>query len=211
LGASLTKNGWVYEIVDGDRETDGRTTGDVGFEVKAVVSRNSVYVVYDSVLILSSQNRATQGEVRVATRATIFPEDWRYQTLDGPDNGLAVAGYDVAISSSEKKVAVAWLGASGNSLPNPDLVRFMILNQDIEPMTLTSKSLGAPGSPLIIGPEGLLYGCESRICTTDTYGVRQKLVTSSTLNGVKESAIFASKGKRFLVTSTNKKLVAYKI
>ena len=211
LGASLTKNGWVYEIVDGDREKDGRTTGDVGFKVKAVSLGKSVYLIYDSVLTLSSKNLATQGEVRVATRATIFPEDWKYQTLDGPDNGLAVAGYDVAITSSDKKVAVAWLGASGNSLPNPDLVRFMILNQDEEPFTLTSKALGTPGSPLVIDEKGLFYGCARRICSTDTYGVAQKLISASPLLGVEESAIFTLKGKRFLVTSTNGKLATYRV
>jgi hypothetical protein len=183
----------------------------VGFEIKAAVSSNSVYVIYDSVLTLSSLNRATQGEVRVASRASIFPEDWKYQTLDGPDNGLAVAGYDVAISSSAEKVAVAWLGASGNSLPKPDLVRFMILNQDDEPFTLSSISLGTPGPPLVIDERGLFYGCEGRICSTDNYGVAQKLISAFPTLGVKESAIYKLKGKRFLVTSTNRKLVTYGI
>jgi len=161
------------------------------------------------VLTLSSKNLATQGEVRVATRNSIFPEDWQYQTLDGPNNGLAVAGYEVAITSSDKQVAAAWLGASGNSLPNPDSVRFMILNQDEEPFTLTSKALGTPGSPLVINAKGLFYGCEKRICSTDTYGVAQKLISASPLLGVEESATFTLKGKRFLVTSANGKLVTF--
>jgi len=209
LGASLTKNGWVYEIVDGDREKDGRTTGDVGFKVKATTYGKTVYLIYDSVLTISSNNLATQGEVRVATRNSIFPEDWQYQTLDGPNNGLAVAGYEVAITSSDKQVAAAWLGASGNRLPNPDSVRFMILNQDEEPFTLTSKALGTPGSPLVINAKGLFYGCEKRICSTDTYGVAQKLISASPLLGVEESATFTLKGKRFLVTSANGKLVTF--
>ncbi len=36
LGAALTDEGWVYEIVDGDRQTERRSTGDVGFSLKAV-------------------------------------------------------------------------------------------------------------------------------------------------------------------------------
>jgi hypothetical protein len=163
------------------------------------------------VLTISSKNLATQGEVRVATRDTIFPEDWRYNTLDGPDKGIAVAGYEVTISSSGKKVAAAWLSASGNSLPNPDSLRFMILNQDEEPFTLTSKALGTPGSPLVIDASGLFYGCEGRICSTDTYGVAQKLISASPLLGVEESATFTLKGKRFLATSENGKLVTYRV
>jgi hypothetical protein len=211
LGATLTKNGWVYEIVDGDREQNGRTTGDVGFRIKSATIGKSTYLIYDSVLTLSSSGVATQGEVRIATRNSIYPEDWKYRTLDGPDNGVPVAGYDVAIVSAGKKVAAAWLSASGNSLPNPDLVRFMILDQDKEPTTLTAKSLGMPGKPLIIDDFGMFYGCEKRICSTDTYGVTQKLITASTLQGVQESATFKAKGKRFLVTSIEGKLVSYRI
>jgi hypothetical protein len=211
LGASLTKNGWVYEIVDGDRQKDGRTTGDVGFKIKAVTLSNSVYLIYDSILTLSSSGSAAQGEVRVATRNSIFPEDWSYRTLDGPDNGLPVAGYEVAIKSAGKKIAAAWLSASGNSLPNPDMVRFMVLNQDKEPITLFSKTMGTPGSPLVIDQESLIYGCEKRICSTDSYGVTQKLITASPHKGVQESATFKLKGKRFLVTSISGKLVSYSI
>ena len=115
----------------------------------------------------------------------------------------------MAITSSDKQVAAAWLGASGNSLPNPDSVRFMILNQDEEPFTLGSTSLGAPGSPLVIDEKGLFYGCEKRVCSTDTYGVAQKLVTALPLRGVEESATFRWTGKRFLVTSLNGRLVRY--
>jgi hypothetical protein len=211
LGATLTKNGWVYEIVDGDREQNGRTTGDVGFRIKSATIGKSTYLIYDSVLTLSSSGVATQGEVRIATRNSIYPEDWKYRTLDGPDNGVPVAGYDVAIVGAGKNVAAAWLSASGNSLPNPDLVRFMILDQDKEPITLTAKSLGMPGKPLIIDDFGMFYGCENRICSTDTYGVTQKLITASTLQGVQESATFKAKGKRFLVTSIEGKLVSYRI
>ena len=85
----------------------------------------------------------------------------------------------------------------------------MILNQDEEPFTLTSKTLGTLGSPLVIDAKGLFYGCEKRLCFTDTFGVAQKLISASPLLGVKESTTFTLKGKRFLVTSTNGKLVTY--
>jgi len=34
-GAVKTSNGWVYEIVDRDRSSDGRTTGDVALHLSA--------------------------------------------------------------------------------------------------------------------------------------------------------------------------------
>jgi len=161
LGATLSKSGWVYEIVDGDRETDGRTTGDVGFTLSATSIRKSVYLIYDSVLSLSSSNIATQGEVRLAKRDSIFPEDWSYQTLDGPNNGAAVAGYEVSLASYSNKVAASWLSASGNRVPNPDQIKFMVLNEDEEAGVLESNDLGNVGSPLLVDPKGLFFGCET--------------------------------------------------
>ena len=143
LGAVLTKEGWVYEIVDGDRQTEGRSTGDVGFSLKAIALGKSVFVLYDSVLTLSSNDVATQGEIRLARRNSVFPEDWQYSTLDGPDNGVAVAGYRVALAQSGKKVAAAWLSANGNRLPNPDQIRFLVIDQDETPGSIvTGKQIG---------------------------------------------------------------------
>jgi len=211
LGASLTKNGWVYEIVDGDRQTDDRTTGDVGFSLSAVANGKTVYLIYDSVLTLSSSNYATQGEVRVAQRNTIYPEDWQYKTLDGPDNGVAVAGYDVMLAKSGNKVAAAWLSASGNRLPNPDQIRFSILDEDYLPNSAKVEEFGTPGSPIVIDNKGLLFGCEKRLCSLGNSASSAKLVNGALLDGVKESATLTINKVRYAVTSINKKLVLIKL
>jgi len=211
LGASLTKNGWVYEIVDGDREKDGRTTGDVGFKVKAVSLGKSVYLIYDSVLTLSSSNVATQGEVRLAKRNTIYPEDWTYRTLDGPDNGVAVAGYDVSLSNSGNRIAAAWFAASGRRLPNPDEVRSLIVDEDDSPSQLSAEKHGTPGTPLSIDSKGLVFGCQERLCSIDSYSSTPKLSNGAILNRVKDSPIVTINKVRYVVTSVSKKLVLVKL
>ena len=211
LGAVLTKSGWIYEIVDGDRQSEGRTTGDVGFSLSAVASGKSVYLIYDSVLTLSSSNVATQGEVRLAKRNSIFPEDWRYSTLDGPDNGVAVAGYDVSISNSGNRIAAAWLAASGIRLPNADEVRFLIVDEDEFPSRLSPEKHGTPGSPLLIDNKGLLFGCQERLCSVSSYSSTPKLSNGAILKNVKDGAIITVNRVRYAVTSISKKLVLVKL
>ena len=211
LGAVLTKEGWVYEIVDGDRQTDGRSTGDVAFSLKAVSVGKTVYVLYDSVLTLSSNDIATQGEIRLARRNSIYPEDWRYSTLDGPDNGVAVAGYRVALAQSGKKVAAAWLSANGNRLPDPDQIRFVVIDEEESPGSREVDSYGTPGSPLFIDNKGILFGCERRLCTAGNTSSAPKLINGAILDGVKDGAIVTINKVRFAVTSINKKLVLVKL
>jgi hypothetical protein len=211
LCAVLTKEGWVYDIVDGDRQTDGRTTGDVGFSLKALAQGKTVYVLYDSVLTLSSNDIATQGEIRLARRDTIFPEDWQYSTLDGPEYGVAVAGYRVALAQSGKKVAAAWLSANGNRLPNPDQIRFLIIDQDESPGSREVNNFGTPGSPLVIDDKSILFGCEKRLCAASSASTTPKLMNGAILDGVKDGAIVTINKVRYAITSLNKKLVLIKL
>jgi hypothetical protein len=211
LGAVLTKEGWVYEIVDGDRQIDGRSTGDVGFSLKAISLDKTVYVLYDSVLTLSSNNIATQGEIRLAKRNTLFPEDWQYSTLDGPDNGVAVAGYRVALAKSGKKIAAAWLSANGNSLPNPDQIRFQIIDNDETPEGREVDNYGTPGSPLVIDDKNIIFGCEKRLCSAGNASTTPKLMNGAILDGVKDGAIVTINKVRYALTSINKKLVLVKL
>ena len=211
LGATLTKEGWIYEIVDGDRQTEGRSTGDVGFSLKALAVGKSVYVLYDSVLTLSSNDIATQGEIRLARRNSIFPEDWQYSTLDGPDYGVAVAGYRVALAQSGEKVAAAWLSANGNRLPNPDQIRFLVIDQDESPGSREVDNYGTPGSPLVIDDKSIVFGCEKRLCAAGNSSTSPKLMNGAILDGVKDGAIMTINKVRYVVTSINKKLVLVKL
>ena len=70
LGAVQSSGGWQYELIDGDRVTSGRTTGDVGFHIRALNIDSDVYLIYDSVLQINQQKQPVQEAVRLATRGS---------------------------------------------------------------------------------------------------------------------------------------------
>ncbi|MFM7777024.1 MAG: fibronectin, partial [Actinomycetota bacterium] len=150
LGAVKTSSGWIYEIVDGDKDSEGRTTGDVAFHLSATVEKNSVYLLYDSVLTINSNRAATSGEIRLATRKTIFPEDWRYQSLDGPDNGNAVAGYATTIFNNKGRVTASWLVSRSDSLPDPSFISYAEVSEANIPYSVDVSVLGSPSPPLVM-------------------------------------------------------------
>jgi hypothetical protein len=131
--------------------------------------------------------------------------------LDGPDYGVAVAGYRVALAQSGSKVAAAWLSANGNRLPNPDQIRTLVLDQDELPGSRDVDNYGTPGSPLVIDDKGLLFGCEKRLCAVNNSASNSKLVNGAILDGVKDGAIVAINKVRYAVTSINKKLMLVKL
>jgi hypothetical protein len=131
--------------------------------------------------------------------------------LDGPDYGVAVAGYRVALAQSGNKVAAAWLSANGNRLPNPDQIRTLVLDQDELPGSRAVDNYGTPGSPLAIDDKGLLFGCEKRLCAVNNSASNSKLVNGAILDGVKDGAIVAINKVRYAVTSINKKLMLVKL
>ena len=183
LGAVKGASGkWTYELVDGDRKTNNRTTGDVGMHLRAVAVGAKVTLIYDSVLVVNQQKQATLGEVRIATRTGITP-NWAYRTLDTSGGGVAVAGYDVSLNKTASGVIATWLTASGVSLPRPTQIRWDNISDQSPPVTITSDGFGLPMSPLSIDNRTLAFGCQDRICTTElkTSGAKAaiSLVSSS--------------------------------
>ena len=167
LGAVKSDTGkWNYEIVDGDRNTNNRTTGDVGTHIRAIADGAKVSVLYDSVLVVNQRRQATAGEVRLATRSGISP-NWKYQTLDTSGGGVAVAGYDLSLNKTASGVIASWLTASGVSLPKPTQIRWVNLSQQSSPVTITTDGYGLPTAPMSIDNRTIAFGCQERICTTD--------------------------------------------
>ena len=164
LAAIDTSNGWVYEIVDGDRKSDGRTTGDVAFHLSAASIGKTVYLFYDSVLTISANQTPTEGEVRLASRNSIYPEDWKFVTVDGPDAGVAVAGYGTSLSVVNKDLALSWLSASGESLPNVNQLKFTTFDNLDFPGVITVGNYGRPQLPIALDSKGLVFGCQDRLC-----------------------------------------------
>jgi hypothetical protein len=166
LGASKGVSGkWSYEIVDGDRKTDNRTTGDVGLHLRAVAAGAKVSVLYDSVLVVNQQKQATAGEVRLASRSGVS-SNWVYRTLDTPSGGVAVAGYDVSLNKTAAGVIASWLTASGVSIPKPTQIRWVNLGDHSAPTTIVSDGYGLPTSPLSVDNRTIAFGCQHRICAT---------------------------------------------
>lgn len=167
LGAYKGLSGkWSYEVVDGDRTTNNRTTGDVGIRLRAVAVGSKVSVLYDSVLVVNQQKQVTSGEVRLATRMGIS-SNWTYRTLDTSGGGVAVAGYAISLNKTSAGVIASWLTSSGVSLPRPTQIRWDNLSDQSPAVTITSDGYGLPTAPLSIDNQTLAFGCQGRICTTE--------------------------------------------
>jgi len=206
LGAVRDGTSWRYEIVDGDNSTNGRTTGDVAFHLRATVTGNSVSVIYDSVLgVNNSDKTPLKGEIRVATRDSAFPEDWKYDF--SPENAASaiVSGYDVAINVSNKTVNASWLGASGISLPKPDQVQWNKLGNSTITNSSKSDYFGIPSSPIAVDGAGIIFGCQERLCVLNKANQTISLISAAkttesksvawvTINRIKY-ALIASGGK----------------
>jgi hypothetical protein len=128
LAAVKTKApAWKYELIDGDRKTDGRTTGDVGFHLQAIFDGAKVYVAYDSVISMNLKKEITSGVIRIATRTGIDPSSWIYQTLDVSTDEASVFGFDVALVKVAGDVMATWLATSTATAPKPNQVRWALL------------------------------------------------------------------------------------
>jgi hypothetical protein len=204
LGAVRTSNGWVYEIVDGDRDSEGRTTGDVAFHLSATTAKNTVYLIYDSVLTINSHGDATSGEVRLATRRTVYPEDWRYQTLDGPNNGNAVAGYATAIQNIDGKITASWLVSQWP--PNATSISYTNILEGEPPTIIDTHDLGIPSPPLVNDTSGIYFGCQRRICAKNLDQGKKRLLIGRTDLG-RYVVVIKVSGRAFLAVLQRNYLV----
>lgn len=215
LGAVKGSNGkWVYEIVDGDRKTDNRTTGDVAFHLSAVTVGSKVSVIYDSVLAVNQQKRATAGEIRLATRSTTSPKGWGYQTLDASSPGIAVVGYEVSLNKTAAGVIAGWLTATGISLPKPNQLRWVNLNTPTAIVSVTSENFGAPNAPLSVNNKTMSFGCEGRLCSLDLNAQSAKpvikLISNSRNTGRLQSAWITINKVRYAVATAAGKITLLK-
>ena len=178
LGALQSGKTWQYELVDGDRKTEGRTTGDVAFHLAATVVGKSVHLIYDSVITIDRDRKATQGDVRHAVRASANPADWKFDTVDAADARFPVAGYGVAIGAVGTKVYGSWLAAStkGAGTPSADTLFYKELTV-YETSQVITAGLGAPTLPLAIDGSNLAFGCQGRLCSAPLAGGNGKLIS----------------------------------
>jgi len=208
LGAVQTKSEWSYEIVDGDSDSADRTTGDVAFNLSAITdnSSNTINIIYDSVLRVDSNKSPIEGEVRVATRKSAYPEDWKYRSIDGPEEGNAVAGYATAITQIGDRVVAAWLVSRGDDFPFPTQVVYSFLGDEPNRSSIVLSQFGRPSKPLSIDAKGLSFGCESRICQKSFKASNIKLL-SGRESFSNSGQLFNISKARFFVSTLNRKLV----
>jgi hypothetical protein len=168
LGAYKNFDGpWNYELVDGDRKTDFRTTGDVAFHMKALVDGDKTYVLYDSVLSINQNRDATSGEIRLATRNTLDPGQWQYRTLESPTAEATILGYDVELAKTAKGIFASWFSATALSMPDPTLLRTLNLNTASAVIETSTSNYGTPNELLSSDSKTLLFNCLGRLCAID--------------------------------------------
>ena len=160
---------WNYELVDGDRKTDFRSTGDVAFHLKALVDGNKTYVIYDSVLdIDDNQSRVpTSGEIRLATRTSFDPGAWQYRTLESPKADASILGYDVEIVKSAKGIIASWFSATALSMPDPTLVRTLNISNSSSVQVTSSSNFGTANKLMSSDSKTLMFNCLGRLCAID--------------------------------------------
>jgi len=176
---------WLYEQLDGDRKTDGRTTGDVAFHLAAGFDGKKTYVLYDSVLVINQRKEATSGAIRLSTRTDIDPTKWVYRTLEESSDSLAMTGYDVALSVTTKGAFAMWLSASSITIPKPDQIRTAVIATQLNVKTFGTSSFGTPNRWTRTNGSSALFNCEDRLCVIDFATKKVSLITgSAAVNGV---------------------------
>ena len=216
LGAVKTKtSNWKYELVDGDRKTDGRTTGDVGFHLQAIFDGSRTYVAYDSVVSMNQKKEITSGAIRIATRTGIEPRDWAYQTLDISTDDASIFGFDVALAKVNGDVMATWLAASTATAPKPNQVRWALLSNPTKISRLTTENFGTPGEYLATDGRTIIFNCQERLCALDTskkdLGQSAIRLVSSTQGSEPTQSAWVTVNKvKYLLATVNGKLALLK-
>ena len=210
LGAVRAKGAadWRYELVDGDRKTDDRTTGDVAFHIDALFDGKDTILLYDSVLTINGRKEATSGAIRVAQRNGLSASAWKYQTLDTSGGPIAVVGYDVALQKGARGVLATWLTSSTLSLPNADQIRWAYLSDPTNFKTLPTTGYGTPSKFLSSDGSTSVFNCQSRLCAVDIAKGALSLVTKEQSEDGFDSAWIVLNKVRYLISGVKNQLVS---
>ena len=209
LGAVKDKLDWRYEIVDGDKDTENRTTGDVAFHLKATTVGKKIHLIYDSVRGFDMERNVTRSEMRYATRSSAFVEDWTYKTLDIPGNGVSVAGYDVAIFNGARGINTGWFTGTGASFPNPDQVRYQLFGATSF-TDATSVEYGVPNSPIVMDDKTIMFSCQLRLCALNKTNRSVTLISNSAVQEGSLSSWITLNKIRYAVAGVSGKLTLFK-
>ena len=210
LGAVKAKGSkdWKYELVDGDRKTDDRTTGDVAFHLDALFDGKSTILLYDSVLTINQRKAATSGAIRVAQRIGVNPGAWRYTTLDTSGGPIAVVGYDVELQKSARGILATWFTSSTLTLPKAEQIRWAYLAEPKVIKTLPTAGYGTPSKYLSSNGSTTVFNCEERLCALDLSAQTLSLVSKEQIVDGVDSAWIVLNSARYLVAGIGNQLVS---
>jgi hypothetical protein len=210
LGANKRVNTtkWVYELIDGDRKTDDRSTGDVAFHLAAYVAKSTTHIIYDSVLVINQKREITSGEVRYASRTGVSPNSWSYKTLDKATNELPVAGFDVAIAPEKAGIRMAWIAVNASSAPVPNQIRSTFVGNTARITTAVIEGFGTPGAYMTLENGELIFNCELRLCSMDLTKANNpvRLVSSTQTKEPSRGVFVTLDKKRFLLASLDRRI-----
>jgi hypothetical protein len=211
LGAVKGKSAksWSYELVDGDRKTDGRTTGDVAFSLKAIFDGRTSYLIYDAVLDINQKEQATASEIRIATRTNFSPTSWSYRILESSTPVNPVSGFALAVGKSIGGVFATWLGGDSLSLPEAKSIRWLSLSTNTEVGSVIPEGLGTPSRYLSTDTSLIAFTCERRLCAIDkSKSIPKKIFISPYENpdGIESAWVNVNRAK-FLVAGIYGQLV----
>ena len=209
LGAVKDRLDWRYEIVDGDKDTEDRTTGDVAFHLKATTVGKKIHLIYDSVRGFDMERNVTRSEMRYATRSSAFVEDWTYKTLDIPGNGVSVAGYDVAIFNGARGINTGWFTGTGASFPNPNQIRYQLFGASSF-TDASSVEFGVPNSPIVMDDRTIMFGCQLRLCALNQANRLVSLISNGTVQEGSLSSWITLNKIRYAVAGVSGKLTLFK-
>jgi hypothetical protein len=209
LGAVKAKGAseWSYELVDGDRKTDGRTTGDVAFHLDALFDGKDTVLLYDSVLTINTRKEATSGAIRVAQRNGLAPTAWRYSTLDSSGGPIAVVGYDVALQKGARGILATWLTSSTLTLPKAEQIRWAYLSAPNVIKTLPTNGYGTPSKFLSSDGSTTIFNCQERLCAVDIGKSTLSLVSKEQNPDGFDSAWIVLNKIRYLISGINNQLL----
>ena len=199
---------WKYELVDGDRKTDGRTTGDVAFHLDALFDGKETILLYDSVDSLNQRKVVTAGSIHVARRSGVSPTAWQYSTLDSSGGPIAVSGYDVSLQKGARGILATWLTSSTLTIPSAEKIRWTYLATPMDIKTLPTTGYGTPNKFLSSNGSTTIFNCQQRLCALDISTDALSLVTKEQSVDSFDSAWIVLNKIRYLISGIDNKLVS---
>ena len=199
---------WKYELVDGDRKTDGRTTGDVAFHLDALFDGRETVLLYDAVDGINQRKVVTTGSIHVAKRSGVSPTAWRYSTLDTSVGPVAVAGYDVALQKGARGILATWLISSALTIPKAEKIRWTYLAAPNDVKTLATNGFGTPSKFLSSNGSITVFNCQERLCALDISTNALSLVAKEQNVDGFDSAWIVLNKVRYLISGVDGKLVS---